>query len=238
MPSASRRDITALAISIALHGCAFALLAIVPPVTIPPQPPEDQVTIARILHIERKAGARAVAVQGARSARPRPLAPELHVTVAHVRRPQVVADAPRYAPPSQHEPGTTEHAQVVAPVAGEAASPLPSPSSAVASVASAAPAPSASPGAGGDRSASYNGVGNFGETYDASVPPDVRSALLAGIGAGVIVRIEVDENGNATEVTFLRGTDDPALRARLLAAHYTPASCNGLPCAGTFELKT
>ena len=58
---------------------------------------------------------------------------------------------------------------------------------------------------------------------------------------GFVVRITVDENGRATSIEFVRAPTDPAqreeLRTRLLAAHFIPAACNGLRCAGTVELR-
>jgi hypothetical protein len=241
MTSGSRRDRTALALSIALHVCAFALLAFVPPVTIPPAPPEEQIVIARMLRVEHHAGARAAPARAAHAAPAQRRPVELHVTVAHARHAQVVADEQRYrAQPTKLAPQEPNRTNAAAPVSAEQATPLPTASAeatpaAVAAAAGAAPSasPAASTAGGGGA-----GVGNFAETYNASVAPDVRSALLAGVGSGVVIRVEVDENGHATAIVFVRGADDPALRARLLDAQYTPAECNGLPCPGTFELKT
>jgi multidrug efflux pump subunit AcrA (membrane-fusion protein) len=85
-----------------------------------------------------------------------------------------------------------------------------------------------------------DGIGNFGETYPASVEPSLRATLFAGI-SGIVVRITVDESGRATSIEFVRPPADAAqreeLRTRLLAAHFIPANCNGLRCTGTVELK-
>ena len=104
----------------------------------------------------------------------------------------------------------------------------------VATSAPAPPAPSPVAARGED------GIGNFGETYPASVEPSLRATLFAGI-SGIVVRITVDESGRATSIEFVRAPADTAqreeLRTRLLAAHFIPANCNGLRCTGTVELK-
>jgi hypothetical protein len=104
------------------------------------------------------------------------------------------------------------------------------------------PVPTATPAATPAAVAQHDeGVGNFGETYPASVEPSVRGAMLSGL-AGVVVRVSVDENGRATAVDFVREPGDPSqrdeLRARILAARFIPAACNGLRCAGTVVLRT
>ena len=85
-----------------------------------------------------------------------------------------------------------------------------------------------------------DGIGNFGETYPASVEPALRATLFAGV-SGIVVRITVDESGHATSIEFVRPPPDATqreeLRTRLLAARFIPANCNGLRCMGTVELK-
>ena len=104
-------------------------------------------------------------------------------------------------------------------------------------VATAAPAPPAPSPVAAQRE---DGIGNFGETYPASVEPSLRATLFAGI-SGIVVRITVDEGGHATSIEFVRAPVDAAqreeLRTRLLAARFIPANCNGLRCMGTVELK-
>ena len=86
------------------------------------------------------------------------------------------------------------------------------------------------------------GIGNFGETYKPALAPDARARIIAGVERGFLIEIQVDEHGHATAVTFVRGPGDPQLREqlrqRLMAANYIPAECNGLQCAGTFDLPT
>jgi len=101
-------------------------------------------------------------------------------------------------------------------------------------------APAASPAPSPVAAQREDGIGNFGETYPASVEPALRATLFAGI-SGIVVRITVDESGRATSIEFVRAPADTAqreeLRTRLLAAHFIPANCNGLRCTGTVELK-
>nr|MDQ6944033.1 hypothetical protein [Candidatus Eremiobacteraeota bacterium] len=103
--------------------------------------------------------------------------------------------------------------------------------------ATSAPAPPAPSPVAAQRE---DGIGNFGETYPASVEPALRATLFAGI-SGIVVRITVDESGHATSIEFVRAPADTTqreeLRTRLLAAHFIPANCNGLRCTGTVELK-
>jgi hypothetical protein len=165
--------------------------------------------------------------------------PVIHAQVAveHAARQLVVARENRAgaapAPRATHVPDmrrTTPppvlaQAPAAAPVAAQAA-PTAAP------VATPAPSPVAAQ--------REDGIGNFGETYPASIEPSLRGSLLAGLN-GFVVRISVDENGRATSVDFVRAPADPAqrdeLRTRLLAAHWIPAACNGLRCAGTVELR-
>ncbi len=169
-------------------------------------------------------------------------APVIHaaVTREHAARKLVVASE-RRAAPAPLEPRRASAAQpamISAPRGPAAAAPAPATATAapaVAAPASPAPSPVAVAAQRDD------GIGNFGETYPASVEPSARSTLLGGV-AGVVVRVTVDENGRAISVDFVREPADPAqrdeLRARLLAAHFIPAACNGLRCTGTVTLRS
>jgi hypothetical protein len=166
--------------------------------------------------------------------------PVIHTLVATGRasRAMVVATEARAAyvpqtaaPPKQRPVVTYERVRLaaVAPQQNSQTAPQPAPTSAPAS-----PAPSPVAARGED------GIGNFGETYPASVEPSLRATLFAGI-SGIVVRITVDEGGRATSIEFVRAPADTTqreeLRTRLLAAHFIPANCNGLRCMGTVELK-
>ena len=67
--------------------------------------------------------------------------------------------------------------------------------------------------------------------WDAHALDDLRATL----GSFAIV-IEVDEYGRAQDIEFIRPLSDPSLRdavvARLMAARYIPAQCDGLDCPG------
>ena len=170
------------------------------------------------------------------------LVPVIHAAVAveHAKRRLVVATEHRaavIAPVRPHAPPRL--AKVVAtppqlalaatkPADGSLAPPTPTPQ------------PTASPAPSPVVAARDDGIGNFGETYPASIEPALRGGLIAGVGA-FDVRITVDESGHAVAVDFIRAPADPALRdelrTRILAAHFIPAACNGLRCAGIVELK-
>jgi len=239
-----RRDRSAIAASIALHLCALVLLAaIVPRASVSVDDPDERTLLTTILHIERRPPPRRpspVHRTAAQSA-PVPVArlPVIHaaVTVEHATRKLVVAAEHRAAfvpaPATVRRPPPS----VVRPVARVAVA---QPSAAPVVQAAATTAPAASPAPSPVAARSEEGIGNFGETYPAALEPSLRGALLAGV-AGFDVRITVDENGRATSVEFVRPPADPAqrdeLRARLLAARFIPAACNGLRCAGTLELR-
>ena len=192
------------------------------------RPPPPQIP-----HARRAPAAPAVIQQQA-------VRPVIHTLVATGRasRAMVVATEARaaYVPQTATAPkrqpvvnyATSRLASVATQHSSETAS-QPAPTSAPAS-----PAPSPVAARGED------GIGNFGETYPASVEPSLRATLFAGI-SGIVVRITVDESGRATSIEFVRAPADTAqreeLRTRLLAARFIPANCNGLRCTGTVELK-
>ena len=239
-PPTPRRDRVAIAGSIAIHLCVLAAaVVVIPQVTFPVDDPDERVLLSSIVRVEHRpvpsaARGRKPAIQPGPEQRA-PL-PVIHaaVTSEHASRQLVVAAEHRAgfapAPVRRREPKTNPATQVaarapvVAPAAESAATSGP--------VASPAPSPVVAQ--------QEEGIGNFGETYPASIEPSARGGLLAG-ASGVTVRITVDENGRATTIEFLRGPADAALRdelrTRLLAAHFIPAACNGLRCAGTLELR-
>jgi len=240
-----RRDRSAIAASIALHLCALLLLAaIVPRASVSVDDPDERTLLTTILHVERRPPPRLASAphRAVAPSAPVPIAPlpVIHaaVTVEHAARKLVVAAEHRAAlvtaPATVHRPLPSAVQPVVrVAVAQPTAAPVAQPAAATA-------APTASPAPSPAAPRSEEGIGNFGETYPAALEPSLRGALLAGV-AGFDVRVTVDENGRATSVEFVRAPADPAqrdeLRARLLAARFIPAACNGLRCAGTLELR-
>jgi hypothetical protein len=239
-PPTPRRDRVAIAGSIVIHLCVLAVAVIViPRVAFPVDDPDERVLLSSIVHVEHRPVPSA-AQHRTPAAAPTPEqhapVPVIHaaVTSEHAARRLVVAAEHRagFAPApvrrreTQPVPATqvAAHERVNAPPAESAATSGP--------VASPAPSPVVAQ--------REEGIGNFGETYPASIEPSARGGLLAG-ASGVTVRITIDENGRATTIEFLRGPADAALRdelrTRLLAAHFIPAACNGLRCIGTLELR-
>ncbi len=240
----SRRDRVAIAASIALHLCALAVLVGIARPWSPADDPDERTLLARLIQIERRPPPPDIVVTRV----PAPLVvqpvPEIHAAVAHehaarklVVAPEHRADAVEPVVRASAAPRTLKALTAAAdeaPAARPTAAPAPATATAPATPPIATPAPSAVVVARDD------GIGNFGETYPASIDPAARSTLLSGV-TGLVVRISVDENGHATAIEFVRAPADAALdqlRARLLAARFTPAACNGLPCAGTVTLRS
>jgi hypothetical protein len=240
-----RRDRTAILSSIALHVCVLTALVILPHVApFPAEEPDERALLGGIIRIERSPPRPHVAPPAAPKPTHAPIlaaSPRLHVTVTkqHAKRPQiVVAEKPYVAPvpkpPQRHAVPTPapRRATVIAlqrPAVATAA-PAPPPT--------ASAAPATTPVAA-ERDA---GIGNFGESYPARPMPGMLEELRSRIAGHAFVRIAVDERGHATSVVIVSGIDDPAVREdvtrTLLAATYIPASCNGLGCPATLELRT
>jgi len=246
-PPTPRRDRTAIAISIAVHCCVLALLALLPGATFPVTDPDERTLLIgqiRIDHLQRQHVGHAkrppaVPVIPQQQA-PRPVV-RAAVATSHASHKMLVAPearaayvpattvkpTPKPVPRTPNEPVTRLAAVATEPAAETASQAAPT-------TAPAARAPSPAPAQHDD------GIGNFGETYPASVEPSLRATLFAGI-SGIVVRITVDESGRATSIEFIRSPADAGqreeLRTRLLAAHFIPANCNGLRCTGTVELK-
>lgn len=241
-----RRDRIAIASSIAAHLCVLAMLAAVPHATFTSDDPDERSLLSSIIRIEHRPTPpplRTVVRQRLAEAVPVPrLAPPvIHAAVAveHATHRMVVAEehraglaaAPKAA--RTHVPDAEQPAQIAAAPAKRAV--------VAAAEATATAAPAASPAPSPVAAQRDEGIGNFSESYPASIDPSSRGSLLAGFN-GFVVRITVDENGRATAVEFVRAPADAALRdelrTRLQAAHFIPAACNGLRCAGTVELRT
>ncbi len=246
--SSRRRDRTAIGSSIALHVCALALLVALPRSSLPTEEPDERILLSSIVRIQAAPRPHRATARPVRAADPRPAVtlPPLHVTAAteRARRPLVVAAEHRYATPAPApaEPRAQPPAAVpvvaapsrppaVIPTATPTATPAATRSPAAVAAATAVPTAA-------DREV---GMGNFGETYPARPVPGLVDALRAKV-PHLVARITVDERGRATSVALLAGTEDQALRDEitrtLLAATYIPASCNGLSCSQTFELRT
>jgi len=241
------RDRIAIAASIALHLCAVIVLATLPRASFPVGDPDERLLLASTIRVEHRPPpahavlTRRALVPHAETVKP-VFRPVIHaaVTVEHAARRMVVAaEAPNaYAPTASAAPAAVREVSTdrtpsqLAPAAGQTA----------AQTADASPAPPPAPSAAPTSVAqSEEGIGNFGETYPASIEPTLRSALTA-VGSGFDVRVTVDENGHATAIEFMRSPPDATLReelrVKLLAARFIPAACNGLRCAGTVELRT
>jgi hypothetical protein len=233
--STPRRNRTAIACSIALHCCALAALATLGRFTLAPDAPDERTVIASLIEVQHRAPSpvAAVATTHRRLAGPAVhVAPRLHVThasAAATTETVVHAERRYVAAPQRIAVASAAHAPEGAPIIAAAAAPV-----AQVSVAPNAP-PSPAVVAVRD-----DGIGNFGENYPAKVDPQARGALFAGVAEGVVIRLDIDENGHVTALEFLRAPDDPALkealRSRLLATHFIPANCNGLRCSDTVEL--
>jgi hypothetical protein len=242
-PGTPPRDRIAIAGSIAIHLCVLAAaLVVIPRASFPVDEPDERALLSSIVRVEHRAPpSKRHERQAPAEAVPRQqdaLLPVIHaaVTVEHAARQLVVAAEHRAAlPAAQVSARRRAVVREPAPVRVAVAKPA-----AAAAAAEATSEPVASPAPSPVVAQHEEGIGNFSETYPASVEPSARSVLLAGVN-GVTVRITVDENGRATSIEFLRGPADAALRdelrTRLLAAHFIPAACNGLRCAGTLELR-
>jgi len=240
------RDRTAIAGSIAVHLCALFALAALFHGTFASGEPDERPYLSAIVEIKRLATPRPTPVPPKLAAAPRAAsvatAPPIRAAVAVARSPlrQFVAPEVRAAVPVRR----AKHARTaLAPSAPDriAVAQPSAPATAAAVAANVAPATPAPSATAAPAPAREDGIGNFGETYPAAVDPQLRSAFFTGIAGSFDIRITVDENGRATAVDFVRAPDDPALReqlrARLLAARFIPAACNGLRCAGTVELR-
>jgi TonB family protein len=244
--STRRRDRTAILGSIAFHLCVLSALVALRPPVFPPDEPDEHALIAGIIRFERAPPRPRVAVvprPTSPTGAPRPIErPIVHPVIAHEKTHgvPVVATEPRHVPVVVHRPAS--HA------ARHAATPTPSiepESYTTTRVAMTAeppqtlPTATPAPAAPAERDA---GPGNFGESYPARPMPGMLEALRSRVSGHVVVRVAVDEHGRATSVVIVSGIDDPALRDEvtrtLLAASYIPASCNGLDCAATVELRT
>lgn len=243
--AASRwRDRTAILGSIAIHLCVLAALVALPRVApFPSEEPDEHALLAGIIRIERSPPAPPIAhpIVAKPTRAPAVLAPprlNVAVTKQHAKRPLVVAPENAYVPPPTPKPKRRPKPSPVPTAQRIAIAPAPVASAEATLVPTATPPPAATPVAAERDS----GIGNFGESYPARPMPGMVEELRTKITGHAFVRVSVDERGHATGVVIVSGIDDPALRAEvtreLLAAMYIPASCNGLGCAATVELRT
>jgi hypothetical protein len=242
----SRRDRIAIAGSIAIHLCVLTLatITILRP-AIPLGEPDERTLFTSLLRIQHVAPPRHAARPHAVAAAARPVPQAVRPVVIHAavtrerashallvkaeHRAAAVALIVPTEPPKRVQAAVVDAAPATATAVPRAA-------------AAATSAPSAAPAAPAQVAVQRDeGIGNFGETYPASIDPALRGTVLAGVN-GVVVRVAVDEYGRPTSVEFVRAPADAAqrdeLRSRLLAARFIPAACNGLRCSGTVELKT
>ncbi|MEA2663551.1 MAG: hypothetical protein QOI11_495 [Candidatus Eremiobacteraeota bacterium] len=245
--SSRRRDRTAIGSSIALHVCVLAgLLAAPHSPSFPTEEPDERALLISIVRLPHATPPRPTAARPAvpvehrsvPAATPGPL----HVTVAteHSRRALIVAPEKRYvapAPPAPRARNRSAPAEAApipqAPVQPAVVRASAAPTSAPTATVIAAATPAAA-----ERDA---GQGNFGESYPARPMPGMVDALRAK-APRLVAHVTVDERGHATSVVVVAGVDDAGLREEitraLLAATYIPASCNGLSCTQTFDLRT
>jgi hypothetical protein len=241
------RDRTAIAISIAVHLCVLFGAALLFRDAFPAGEPDARAYLTAIVRIERRPTPMPEAPRRNVSERPvvRDTPPPVHAerAVEHAVTPLFVARENRAGVQRREhrngKPAPPAGAVAVAlAVPTEVPTPTPTP---MPPAAAATPAPTPAPVATAAVTARDDAIGNFGETYPAAIDPQVRSAFFSGLAGSFDVRITVDDSGRATAVEFVRAPDDAALReqlrARLLAAHFVPAACNGLRCAGTLELR-
>src|SRR5581483_3059358 len=220
MPTAAtlrRRDRTAIAGSIAVHLCVLVLAAATVREAFPVSDPDERFDVRALIRIEHRAPAplakphRVVRVE-----RPAPVAtaPPIHAAraVEHAARPQVVAPERRAALAPARRDEERRTAIPVRIAVDAQPSPVVAPAAAVAVTTAAAtpasPAPTATPSA--PPAERDEGIGNFGETYPASIDPQLRSAFFTGLAGTFDIRITVDDRGRALDVTFVRGPSDPA----------------------------
>ncbi len=248
--SSRRRDRTAIGTSIALHVCVLALVLAAPrSPSFPTEEPDERALLISIVRLHRatpppkrvSAARPAVPVEH-RTVPTAPPAP-LHVAVAAERaqRPLVVGAEHRYVAPARHAPRAPDRTvpAETAPLGEAPARPLAAVTAAPAVAATATPAVvAAATPAAVERE---TGMGNFGESYPARPLPGMLDALRAKT-PHLVAKVTVDERGRATNVVVVTGADDAAQREEitraLLAATYIPASCNGLSCTQTFDLRT
>jgi hypothetical protein len=236
-----QRDRTALGLSLVVHACAAGalvflvhpiepladerMLVAVGPLTIvhrPPAPP-----IQRIVPAPRQ------------TSLPRPIerpAPIREHPMHNLPRVLETAVVERVAVIDRNAPAApaTTQREIVAPqaITSTQASPAATP---LASVPTAAPAPSVAP-------LHLTEAGEFASSYPPTpAAPELYNAIRANLASHVHAHVLVDERGRATAVEFLTasldGTSTDELRQKLLALTYVPAECDGLACAGTFDVR-
>jgi hypothetical protein len=234
-----RRDRTAIACSIAIHCCVLAGLIAAPRIVVSEDVPSERTLLISTIRIDHRPVMPALHVRSAVAPRALRIAdiPPLHVAkTVRAERALVVAPELRYHPRATRAAPAPLPA---APFAQDAAPAAPDAQPAVrtAAIVVANAAPSLAPSAASHE----DGIGNFGENYPAQVDPQARSGIFEGVAGSVILRVEIDEAGRVTAISFIRAPADPALkdtlRTRILAARFIPAACNGLRCSDTIELR-
>ena len=183
-----RRDRIAIAGSIAVHLCVLALatMTILRP-AIPLGEPDERTLFTSLLRIEHRSPQHQVAHPRAVPVAARPVEhavarPVIHAAVTHehashallVRAEHRAATAPIIIPtepPKRVQPVVAEAPAVQATIAPRAVAGAPAATAAPS--AAAAPAPQAA-------AQREDGIGNFGETYPASIEPSLRGTVEAG----------------------------------------------------------
>ncbi|GAC1659523.1 MAG: hypothetical protein NVS4B13_04550 [Candidatus Elarobacter sp.] len=239
----TRRDRIAITGSIAIHLGVLAFLVALPHPSVPVDDADERTLSApHVIQIEHRAPP-AVTQTPRALAQPAPtqaMVPVVRTAVTVERAARKLVVAAERAARSPAPPAPAEWVSRPALSVTQSAPEAPHPVAGVPAERSLTTAPSVAPAPSPVVAQREEGIGNFGETYPAAVDPAARNALFAGTH-GVVVRVTVDENGRATAIDFVRSPADAMqrdeLRARLLAARFIPAACNGLRCAGTVELR-
>ncbi len=241
----------AIALSIAFHLCALALLATLPRGAVEPTNSLiDRAPVFAITTVRRRPRQPAPAkLPVVRVTRPETVAvaspAPLRAVRAIVRQREPAAPAAvkiaRRAPRVAHPQAAPVHAKIaaagialLAPPTPEAATPTPTPTPAPAR-------PAVSPTAAATAAAPNSFGGLFSQNYPPALPAtSILDTIRTRLGGHGRIRIDVDETGHATAVHFSDAGDAAAaddIRAQLLALSYVPADCSGLHCDGTLEIS-
>jgi hypothetical protein len=230
-----------IALSLAFHCCAAALVALIPLGGASIGAGTGSVTGAPvfIFHVQRRQSAPAKPVEKRESPAP-------SVVSETASQPMTVRVIPEHR-------GNRGRPGVPVPLAAPAAVPLPAAVVASAAPPTAAPATdvpaaevaatAAAPAPTATARVAALGPANWGSRWDTPTLRDraLLDETLARIGRRGSVTIAVDDSGRATEVRIVApGLDAAAiedLRQRLLAARYLPVERDGIAFAGTMQLK-
>jgi hypothetical protein len=240
-----RRSRSAFALSIAVHLCVLLALATLPRAAMfPLNVPDERAIITSMIRIERspprpKSAPRLAA--GAAQPAMHPV-PVLHVVEAHTRGDAsvVVAHEQRYDATRKSAQRSARNDRQTIVAASLPTQRVRSAVGIVSAEATAPPTPTPAPAATPAPAEHQLNAGNFGESYATRAPQSLITALRSAGAAHAVIAVDVNEHGHATNVTFVSGLSDTALREEIdrevRAALFVPAVCNGLDCDGTIQI--